>query len=153
MINRHRTSGWRSVCHKYCQACRIEEAKEVHHIIARIDGGTDTPKNLIDLCWLCHQFAPNGVEEMKDFVKNWGFRGNLIGRGVRDALMTLATEGYFGSSTIFYDKIGIKTNKDIRKFIGDIIGHYAISFQEHFRIKDLEVNPYEYDITQGTKTK
>src|SRR3990167_8850491 len=105
MINRHRTSGWRSVKSKYCQACKIEDAEEVHHIIARMDGGTDAEKNLIDLCKLCHMFAPNGVEEMKIFVKDRGFRGNLIGRGARDALMTLAIHDNFGPSAIFYGKL------------------------------------------------
>lgn len=37
-----------------CQKCRRTQGLHVHHITARVDGGADTPDNLITLCATCH---------------------------------------------------------------------------------------------------
>ena len=109
---------YRKVKSKYCKACKMEKAKEVHHIIGRFEGGGDNEKNLIDLCCLCHEFAPNGVEEMKEHVKCNGFRGSIINNGVLFTLSTLSTLTPFAEN--FYDKIGklkgmVKIEKEVQK--------------------------------------
>lgn len=41
-----------------CQICRIKSGKlNIHHVIWRKDGGSNTPENLITLCEKCHQKA------------------------------------------------------------------------------------------------
>lgn len=82
-------SGWRKVKSKYCKACNMEEASEVHHIIARVDGGGNEEKNLIDLCKDCHKYAPNGFEEMKEYVDNGGHQGTLVGNSMAATILTL----------------------------------------------------------------
>ena len=37
-----------------CRKCSREQALEVHHILARMDGGTDDEANLATLCYTCH---------------------------------------------------------------------------------------------------
>jgi hypothetical protein len=38
----------------HCAKCGRQEALQVHHIVARQDGGTDDSGNLITLCEFCH---------------------------------------------------------------------------------------------------
>jgi len=37
-----------------CQHCGAKEDLNAHHILGKMDGGTDTPKNGITLCKKCH---------------------------------------------------------------------------------------------------
>lgn len=37
-----------------CEDCAMDRATEVHHIIPKRYGGTDTPDNLMSLCKSCH---------------------------------------------------------------------------------------------------
>jgi hypothetical protein len=54
---------WRD---KYnCQHCGSKENPQAHHIIQRIDGGTNTPKNGITLCKKCHDELHAGKWELK----------------------------------------------------------------------------------------
>lgn len=45
-----------------CQVCGNDDWLEVHHIIPRIMGGTDTDDNLITLCKKCHELIPKGED-------------------------------------------------------------------------------------------
>lgn len=40
---------------KVCYLCKRIESLEVHHITFRSDGGDNSYKNLITLCYVCHQ--------------------------------------------------------------------------------------------------
>ncbi len=40
--------------HPVCERCRRAKATEVHHIVAKRDGGSDESINLLALCHLCH---------------------------------------------------------------------------------------------------
>lgn len=49
-----------------CQKCKKKSIKlEVHHIVFRSNGGTDSPENLITLCEKCHKNLHNGKFEIK----------------------------------------------------------------------------------------
>ncbi len=37
-----------------CTVCGATEHLEVHHIVARADGGTNDLENLVTLCMACH---------------------------------------------------------------------------------------------------
>lgn len=50
-----------------CQKCGAE-GSDVHHIIPLGQGGSDTPKNCILLCWLCHIFVPE-FTTFKKFIR------------------------------------------------------------------------------------
>jgi len=39
-----------------CRRCGRNDDIEKHHIIQRVDGGTDEPENLEDLCSACHDY-------------------------------------------------------------------------------------------------
>lgn len=145
MIDKHRRGGWRKVKAKYCKACKIEKAVEVHHIISRFDEGGDDEKNLIDLCWLCHQYAPNGIEEMKMYVKNRGFRGEIICRAVSLTLSKIAQiEGFKNTTDNFYSRMNLETYQDIDKFAKEIVDDYEFSHKMYFK--------KQYDITENIKT-
>jgi len=62
---------WRKVKSKWCKACKMKPASEVHHIIARCAEGGNEEENLIDLCRECHLKSPNGHENMNNFI-TWG---------------------------------------------------------------------------------
>lgn len=55
-----------------CQKCgfrNLEENEiEVHHINMRFNGGDEAPRNLITLCSICHNYAPESAEEFKRYV-------------------------------------------------------------------------------------
>ena len=40
-----------------CALCDSSQGLQVHHAIARGEGGTDSPQNLITLCSYCHSHA------------------------------------------------------------------------------------------------
>jgi hypothetical protein len=88
---------WRKVKSKYCQACELRNAVDVHHIIARVDGGGNEESNLIDLCKQCHRFAPNGHRQIEMFVMTKGSAVNIL-YAIRETLydcgikLTLAQE-------------------------------------------------------------
>jgi hypothetical protein len=69
---------WRKVKNKWCQACEMRKATEVHHVIARCDGGTNDETNLIDLCHDCHYHAPNGYNEITQYCLTKGWAVNLL---------------------------------------------------------------------------
>ena len=53
-----------------CRACGKSKHKdgvklEVHHIIRRADGGTDTPDNVVTLCEECHKAHHRGERKLK----------------------------------------------------------------------------------------
>ena len=49
-----------------CQKCKTKKGKlQVHHIIFRCHGGTDTPENLITLCASCHDALHRGAFSLK----------------------------------------------------------------------------------------
>jgi hypothetical protein len=48
-----------------CKKCKAKNVRlEVHHILERINGGTDTPNNLITLCTNCHSKIHMGSVEL-----------------------------------------------------------------------------------------
>lgn len=49
-----------------CQKCKTQKNKlQVHHVVFRNQGGTDTPNNLITLCKDCHNDLHKGVFDIK----------------------------------------------------------------------------------------
>lgn len=59
---------WRDGCK--CRACGKSKHKdgvrlEVHHVIRRADGGTDTPENVVTLCEECHKAHHRGERKLK----------------------------------------------------------------------------------------
>lgn len=57
-----------------CQKCKIQDktAKilETHHIIPIYSGGTETIENVITLCSDCHHFAPDNLEDFKEYMQD-----------------------------------------------------------------------------------
>lgn len=46
---------------KLCPIClRNRKFFERHHVIARVDGGSDDPVNLMDICRICHKILSAG---------------------------------------------------------------------------------------------
>ena len=59
-----------------CWNCGAHGPLHVHHIIRRIDGGSDRPANLITLCEKCHMDHHNGKKPLDiPFPENKGFKG------------------------------------------------------------------------------
>ncbi|ULT55437.1 HNH endonuclease [Neobacillus drentensis] len=53
-----------------CRLCGSEENLEVHHMLALVNGGNSTMKNLITLCADCHYYAPeNGKEANEEYLR------------------------------------------------------------------------------------
>ena len=50
------------LCHDCIESGRVTAAKEVHHIVAKRNGGTDAPGNLMSLCKSCHSVRTNKGE-------------------------------------------------------------------------------------------
>jgi len=46
-----------------CRQCGSFSGVEVHHIKRRLEGGSDTPENLITLCYRCHDSKHPGARE------------------------------------------------------------------------------------------
>lgn len=40
-----------------CALCDSPRGLQIHHCMPRSEGGTDSPMNLICLCWRCHAVA------------------------------------------------------------------------------------------------
>lgn len=40
-----------------CALCDDTRGLQVHHVVRRSQGGTNSPQNLITLCWKCHAVA------------------------------------------------------------------------------------------------
>jgi len=56
-----------------CQKCGLEDKEmikiEAHHIIPLCFGGKDDLNNLITLCFDCHRFAPDKLEDFEEYMK------------------------------------------------------------------------------------
>jgi len=61
-----------------CQHCSSTENPQAHHIIARIDGGTNTPKNGITLCKKCHDELHAGEWMLKKKPKTFKYPMHLM---------------------------------------------------------------------------
>lgn len=55
-----------------CEACRMVEATQIHHIKARCRGGDDSAHNLSLLCGGCHNAAPMLREEFQHYCESGG---------------------------------------------------------------------------------
>jgi len=57
-----------------CQKCKLQDKSgiklEVHHIIPIYKGGKDELDNLITLCFDCHHFAPNDLNEFNEYMED-----------------------------------------------------------------------------------
>ena len=55
-----------------CRKCKIDDktgrSLEVHHIKPKVFGGTDDKENLITLCYICHKYAQNHLDEFKEYM-------------------------------------------------------------------------------------
>ena len=40
-----------------CALCDSNRGLQIHHIMKRSQGGSNSPHNLITLCWVCHAIA------------------------------------------------------------------------------------------------
>lgn len=89
MLGQKITTGWRKVKDPWCNACKKARPSEVHHIIARADYGGNEEENLIDLCSFCHEYAPNGHEEIIEYCEAGGAWGELVSAGATTALLLL----------------------------------------------------------------
>jgi hypothetical protein len=97
---------WRKVKSKWCQACEMQPASEVHHIKARVDGGKDNEENLIDLCRDCHKHASDNIRQ---FVNAKG-SGVLILYAIRETILELGTD----MNDYQMEKFMLKVYKKIR---------------------------------------
>ncbi|MBU4348395.1 HNH endonuclease [Patescibacteria group bacterium] len=57
-----------------CQKCKTEDKTrskfEVHHVNPKYKGGEDKEENLITLCYICHRYAPNSIEEFNEYMSS-----------------------------------------------------------------------------------
>jgi hypothetical protein len=53
---------------KICSRCGGNFKIEKHHIVHRVNGGKDSPENLIPLCWHCHKYQ-HTKESILDEIK------------------------------------------------------------------------------------
>jgi len=60
-----------------CQHCGTKEELNAHHIVQKIDGGTNTPKNGITLCQKCHDELHSGKWELKFSPANFKYPMHL----------------------------------------------------------------------------
>lgn len=52
-----------------CALCDDTRGLQIHHVVHRSQGGTDSPHNLITLCWKCHAVAHGTVlPEYPDYM-------------------------------------------------------------------------------------
>ena len=52
-----------------CSICNREVEIEEHHIIPKIDGGSDDPKNKENRCIPCHKFRHTELRILKDIER------------------------------------------------------------------------------------
>lgn len=52
-----------------CKVCGSKDDLEVHHILFKSQGGTDTPVNLATLCHICHHKLHQGLLSKKEMAK------------------------------------------------------------------------------------
>ena len=57
-----------------CRSCGARDHLEVHHIMQRKDGGSDSPDNLITLCHRCHKAWHEGKKDMAALSADSGFK-------------------------------------------------------------------------------
>ena len=60
---------------QYCHGKSKDKRLEVHHLIHRADGGSDTPDNLITLCATCHARYHAGKIKLTNVKPKSGFKG------------------------------------------------------------------------------
>lgn len=53
-----------------CRRCGRKEDIENHHIIARVEGGTDEPENKEELCSACHDFE-HAKRNLLKSIEDW----------------------------------------------------------------------------------
>jgi len=62
-----------------CRACGSPEKNlEIHHIKPVVYGGDDSIENLISLCSVCHNEAPDTKEELFKYIKMGGAATRFI---------------------------------------------------------------------------
>ena len=54
-----------------CTVCASSRLLAVHHVLARKDGGADTPDNLVTLCTSCHSKLEAGVPGLREAVDTY----------------------------------------------------------------------------------
>lgn len=130
----HRSSGWRKVKSEWCNACKMNQAAEVHHKIARSDNGCDEEWNLIDLCRQCHKYAPNGIIEVDEYVRIGGYIGYII------QSVTMHTYNYLLDSNFLDQKRVKKTLNTVRsKFFFNMIEQVKNRYRKNTkRINEIE---------------
>lgn len=54
-----------------CRWCGTSEDLNIHHVRYRSEGGPDTPKNLITLCFSCHKKAHSNKKKYQPIMLLW----------------------------------------------------------------------------------
>ncbi len=61
----YRRDGWR------CALCDDTAGLQIHHIIPRSRGGSNSKMNLVTLCWKCHAIEPFAKKRTQNAEKKW----------------------------------------------------------------------------------
>ena len=62
----------RQTCYRCDKYFRAQNDLSVHHLVPRVDGGSDDPSNLITLCHRCHDYAEiHGLKTLADIAGSY----------------------------------------------------------------------------------
>lgn len=104
-----------------CKKCKQDKCRlEVHHILFRSNGGTNSPDNLITLCSSCHDklhLLPNAEVESKKLSSKIKQRATL------DATQVSTIRAYLKKEVVFTETFGYET-KYKRETLGLPKTHY-----------------------------
>lgn len=82
-----------------CRCCNAPAPNELHHLVPRSHGGSDTEANLVPLCRGCHQLI-----EARDYQV-----GTVLARRLTDAEYAYATDVY--GEGFFELRLGVRYSR------------------------------------------
>lgn len=146
-----------------CPFCGEEsiDTLEIHHILEKSLGGTDTPENLILVCSNCHSKITAGAITNSDVLKkkqNLSSEQNMkpskteakifnISTGINTGIIgeTVTIKNYKGSTTKILPPEGaIASNLHMRNYVKRLIDRY-----NEFKKADKNVGNFKYSIIYG----
>ena len=106
-----------------CEFCGWIGGVEKHHIIKRIDYGSDNPENIIDLCrnhhWILHRGREDESKVLEDFIKKAKRKGEKLSQDKIEKI-----DNQILRNLKFYDVYKNMTDEEILKnHKGDWLWH------------------------------
>jgi len=136
-----------------CQHCESKEKLQAHHIKGRMKGGTNTPKNGITLCEICHDSLHAGEWKLNKQPADFKYPMRFM-QGKRYIYKLLEEEGFVVSSCLGWMTSEWRKNCSLEKsHVNDAIAMVTRNYSPLIASLEYTIIPKRAKVWEANPTK